>query len=418
MKEPDAIKLFVGQIPRHLEEKDLKPIFEQFGRIFELTVIKDKYTGLHKGCAFLTYCARDSALKAQSALHEQKTLPGMNRPIQVKPADSESRGGRFCTLGLNPFPSIRRPRTWNRKLFVGMLGKQQTDEDVRKMFEPFGTIDECTVLRGPDGTSKGCAFVKFQTHAEAQAAINTLHSSRTLPGASSSLVVKFADTEKERGLRRMQQVATQLGMFSPIALQFGAYSAYTQLMQQQAALVAAHSAYLSPMATMAAVQMQHMAAINANGLIATPITPSSGTSTPPAIAATPVSAIPAALGVNGYSPVPTQPTGQPAPDALYPNGVHPYPAQSPAAPVDPLQQAYAGMQHYTGPAAYPAAYSLVAPAFPQPPALVQQQQREGFVSFDNPASAQAAIQAMNGFQIGMKRLKVQLKRPKDANRPY
>ena len=32
----------------------------------------------------------------------------------------------------------------------------------------------------------------------------------------------------------------------------------------------------------------------------------------------------------------------------------------------------------------------------------------GFVSFDNPSSAQAAITAMNGFQIGIKRLKVGL----------
>ncbi|XP_068104021.1 CUGBP Elav-like family member 3 [Hyperolius riggenbachi] len=281
----------------------------------------------------------------------------MNRPIQVKPADSESRGE-------------------DRKLFVRMLGKQQTDEDVRRMFEPFGNIDECTVLRGPDGTSKGCAFMKFQTHSEAQAAINAL------PGASSSLMVKFADTEKERGLRRMQQVANQLGMFSPIALQFGAYSAYTQavsdqLMQQQATLVAAHSAYLNPMATMAAVQMQQMATINPNGIIATPITPitpitsSSGTSTPPTLAATPVSAIPATLGVNGYSAVPTQSSVQPSSEAIYINGLHPYPAQSPVTQLDPLQQAYAGMQHYT--AAYPAAYGLVSPAFMQPPPLLPQQ---------------------------------------------
>ncbi|GAA48557.1 CUG-BP- and ETR3-like factor [Clonorchis sinensis] len=139
-----------------------------------------------------------------------------------------------------------------RKLFVGMLSKQQGEEDVRRLFEPFGTIEECTILRDQSGNSKGCAFVKFSSQQEAQSAILALHGSQTMPGASSSIVVKFADSEKERHTRKIQQLIGPMGLFNPtLALSQLNGNMYSQMLENMVQT----TGYINPVAALA-LQLQ------------------------------------------------------------------------------------------------------------------------------------------------------------------
>lgn len=133
--DPNAIKMFVGQIPRDWTEVECRSLFEQFGELYSLNILKDKTTGTSRGCCFITFYSRKAALEAQNALHNIKTLPGMHHPIQMKPADSENRN--------------------ERKLFVGMLSKKLNECDVKLMFAAYGNIEECSVLRDANNQSKG-----------------------------------------------------------------------------------------------------------------------------------------------------------------------------------------------------------------------------------------------------------------------
>lgn len=48
-KDPDAIKLFVGQVPKIFDENDLKPYLDSYGPIHELSILRDKLDLSHKG---------------------------------------------------------------------------------------------------------------------------------------------------------------------------------------------------------------------------------------------------------------------------------------------------------------------------------------------------------------------------------
>ncbi|XP_060572706.1 CUGBP Elav-like family member 2 isoform X3 [Ruditapes philippinarum] len=197
-REPDsdAIKMFVGQVPRSMDENDLTKMFEQYGPVYQLNVLRDKVSGQSKGCCFVTFYTRKSALDAQNALHNIKTMPGMHHPVQMKPADSEKRNGE--------------QNTEERKLFIGMLSKKFGETEVKMMFAPFGNIEDCTVLRDQNGQSRGCAFITFSSRQSAQNCIKNMHHSQTMEGCSSPLVVKFADTQKEKEQKKLQQMNANL----------------------------------------------------------------------------------------------------------------------------------------------------------------------------------------------------------------
>ncbi|XP_051050807.1 CUGBP Elav-like family member 2 isoform X5 [Phodopus roborovskii] len=479
--DPDAIKMFVGQIPRSWSEKELKELFEPYGAVYQINVLRDRSQNppQSKGCCFVTFYTRKAALEAQNALHNIKTLPGMHHPIQMKPADSEKSNA-----------------VEDRKLFIGMVSKKCNENDIRVMFSPFGQIEECRILRGPDGLSRGCAFVTFSTRAMAQNAIKAMHQSQTMEGCSSPIVVKFADTQKDKEQRRLQQQLAQqmqqlntatwgnltgLGGLTPqyLALlqqatsssNLGAFSG----IQQMAGMNALQLQNLATLAAAAAAAQTSATSTNANPLSTT--SSALGALTSPVAASTPNSTAGAAMnsltslgtlqglagatvGLNNINAlaVAQMLSGMAALNGgLGATGL----TNGTAGTMDALTQAYSGIQQYAA-AALPTLYSQ---------SLLQQQsaagsQKEGpeganlfiyhlpqefgdqdilqmfmpfgnvisakvfidkqtnlskcfgFVSYDNPVSAQAAIQAMNGFQIGMKRLKVQLKRSKNDSKPY
>lgn len=47
--DPDNIKMFVGQVPKSMDETQLRTMFEEYGPVHSINVLRDKTTGVSKG---------------------------------------------------------------------------------------------------------------------------------------------------------------------------------------------------------------------------------------------------------------------------------------------------------------------------------------------------------------------------------
>ena len=84
-----------------------------------------------------------------------------------------------------------------KNIFVGNLSFGTTENSVRSLFEPFGSVDRVNIVTDRDtGQARGFAFVEMSVDAEGNAAINSLNG-RDLDGRT--LNVNEARPKADRG---------------------------------------------------------------------------------------------------------------------------------------------------------------------------------------------------------------------------
>ncbi|ORC92647.1 RNA-binding protein [Trypanosoma theileri] len=82
-------KLFVGQVPAMTTEEQLRPVFEPYGKLLEVKIMRDT-VGRSKGSAWVRYETNEMAVNAINALHEKHTVPPQTNPLRVQFATPNS----------------------------------------------------------------------------------------------------------------------------------------------------------------------------------------------------------------------------------------------------------------------------------------------------------------------------------------
>ncbi|KRZ12244.1 RNA-binding protein squid [Trichinella zimbabwensis] len=138
-------KIFVGGISWDTNENDLTNHFNQFGDVVHVQVKYDHYTGRSRGFAFVEFATADACKKALA----KKDAELKGKKCEVKPAKSRE----------------------NKKLFVGGLPSDYTEELLRKHMEQFGRVEE---IEWPfdkvNNKRKNFAFIVFEDDDGAAAA--------------------------------------------------------------------------------------------------------------------------------------------------------------------------------------------------------------------------------------------------------
>jgi len=177
-------RLFVGRLPANgVNEDEIREAFERFGTITECRLVNGK------GIAFVAYNTWAAAHRALAAMDGQSLMGSQAIAVSFAERTGAGRGiGKAFEKGLD-----------FSRVFVGSLPEGVTDDDLRQIFEPYGTVEAANLLLAK--SNKRCGFVNFQLWGEALDAIENLHETHPHGRYSSEAMTVVLAASRERGSR-------------------------------------------------------------------------------------------------------------------------------------------------------------------------------------------------------------------------
>lgn len=160
----DMRTIFVAQVARKADERDLFGFFSECGKVVDVRIIKDSSTRRSKGIAYVEFEKQEMCIAAVSKSGQH--LCGF--PIVVQASQAEkNQAARLAA-------QAQSDANWPAKVQVNNLHPDIAEEDLTALFSPFGKVSSAKVIR-EGSQSLGYGHVEFQSLADAQKAVTHLN---------------------------------------------------------------------------------------------------------------------------------------------------------------------------------------------------------------------------------------------------
>ncbi|XP_031481802.1 heterogeneous nuclear ribonucleoprotein 1-like isoform X2 [Nymphaea colorata] len=168
MDAPDQAKLFVGGISWDTNEETLRDHFKKYGDVVDSVIMRDRNTGSTRGFGFVLFSDSSASDKA---LQDKHVISG--RTVEVKKAvprgeqqngvnRTNSNNNNSSNNNTNNNSSSVQFRT--KKIFVGGLSSNLTEEEFKGYFEKFGKITDVVVMYdSATHRPRGFGFITFDS---------------------------------------------------------------------------------------------------------------------------------------------------------------------------------------------------------------------------------------------------------------